>query len=204
MKKFLSVIIILISCNFTYGQNSEVKKMLQEIESQWSLDDNGNVTYQKIVEVPGMKKEDIYNRALNYFIYNYGSGKSVIQTQDKDKGEITGKGLYDEIFRYSNGFGFIYTGTYHILRVNVKDGKARILLTLTEYSEYFNGGGSGNPSTFKLIINKQFPVNKDGDSKNRMGKIFYLSHKKAMASLNAIEVAIKEGSTSKQIENNEW
>ena len=71
--------------------------MLKEIEGQWSLDDNGNVTYQRIVEVPEMKKDDIYNRVLNYFIYNYGSGKSVIQTQDKEAGLIVGKGLYEEV-----------------------------------------------------------------------------------------------------------
>jgi len=56
--------------------------MLAEIEGQWNLD--GNVTYTRIVEAHKLSKEEIYNRALNYFVYNYGSGKSVIQTQDKD------------------------------------------------------------------------------------------------------------------------
>lgn len=204
MKRILLLLVLATLCNFTYGQNSEVKAMLQEIEGQWSLDDNGNVTYQKIIPVPNLKKDEIYSRVLNYFIYNYGSGKSVIQTQDKDNGEIIGKGLYSDVFKTSNGFGFIFFSTYHILRVSVKDEKARILLTLTEYSEYFNGGGTGRPFTSPSIVSQQFPINKDGDSKNRMGKAFYFSHKKALNSIEAIENAIKGGNTSKQFENKEW
>lgn len=204
MKRIVPVLIFVISCIFTYGQNSEVNKMLQEIEGQWSLDDNGNVTYQRIVEATEIKKDEIYNRVLNYFVYNYGSGKSVIQSQDKENGEIIGKGLYDKVFKFSNGFGFIYMSTYHILRVNVKDGRARIILTLTDYSEFFNGGGSGAPSTSTLTVTQQFPFNKEGDRKNNMGKAFYYSHKRAVASLAAIEKAIKEGNTSKQLENSEW
>jgi hypothetical protein len=172
--------------------------MLKEIEGQWSLDDNGNVTYQRIVEVPEMKKDDIYSRVLNYFVYNYGSGKSVIQTQDKENGQIIGKGLYEDLHTFSNGFGWIILSTWHIVRVDVKDGKARIILTLTEYSEDFKGSVSSH------LVREEYPVNNDGNRKNITGKSFYKSHLKAIASLNSIEKAIKEGNTSKKLEDDKW
>ncbi len=202
MKITLSVIILVISCIFTNGQSSEVKKMLNKIEGQWSLDDNGNVTYQRIVEVPEMKKDDIYNRVLNYFVYNYGSGKSVIQTQDKENGLIVGKGLYKDVHV---GISLVttYIDAWHIVRVDIREGRARIILTLTEYDKKVTGG-STPPSYSTLKIEQEYPINEKGFLKTVMGKAFYKSHQKAIASLDAIEKAIKEGSTSKQLENTEW
>ncbi len=37
-----------------------------------------------------------------------------------------------------------------------------------------------------------------------MTKAFYKTHERALASLDAVEKAIKEGSTSKSIENSDW
>jgi hypothetical protein len=37
-----------------------------------------------------------------------------------------------------------------------------------------------------------------------MGKAFYKSHKAANATIDAIEKSIKEGNTSKEIENDDW
>jgi len=184
MKRILPVFILVLISIYSNGQNAETKKLLSEIEGQWAVDDNGNVTYQRIVEVPELKKDDIYNRVLNYFIYNYGSGKSVIQTQDKENGQIIGKGLYDNIHTFSNGFGFVYLSTWHIARVDVKDGKARVILTLTEYSENFEG------SISSINVKDEYPVNKDADRKNISAKAFYKSHLSAIASIDAIEKAI--------------
>jgi hypothetical protein len=198
MKRIVPVFIFVLLCICSNGQNSETKNKLTEIEGKWAVDDNGNVTYQRIVEVPEMKRDDIYNRVLNYFIYNYGSGKSVIQTQDKENGQIIGKGLYENLRTFSNGMGFVNLSTWHIVRVDVKDGKARIILTLSEYSENFQG------SISLRNIREEYPVNKDGTRKNIMGQAFYESHIRAIASIDAIEKAIKEGSTSKKIEDKEW
>jgi len=198
MKTIVLAVILFSSCICSYGQSSIVKKWLKEIEGQWSLDDNGNVTYQRIVEVPEMKKDDIYNRALNYFVYNYGSGKSVIQTQDKENGQIIGKGLYENFLTFSNGFGMVYLGTWHIVRVDVKEGKARILLTLTEYSEDFKS------SITLKNVRAEYPINNEGSRKNIYGEAFYRSHLLAKASLDSFEKAIKEGNTSKKIENDKW
>jgi len=198
MKRVVTVFFVIASCFYSYGQNSEVSNMLKEIEGQWSLDDNNNVTYQRIVEVPDINKDELFSRAQNYFIYNYGSGKSVIQTQDKEKGQIIGKGIYDRLHTFSNGTGWVYLGTWHIIRVDVKDGRARIIITLTEYQEDFKGILTNSN------VSKEFPINDEGGRKNIMGKAFYKSHNKAIESLDLIEKAIKEGTTSKQIEDDKW
>jgi hypothetical protein len=96
MKKVIVICALMIVVFGSFGQNYVVRNMLKEIDGQWSLDENSNVTYQRIVEVSEHTQDEIYERASMYFVYNYGSGKSVIQIQDKVKGQIIGKGLYSE------------------------------------------------------------------------------------------------------------
>jgi len=202
MKTNLLMILLAVFSITASGQNKKTKKMLAEIEGQWNLDDNGNVTYTRIVEAHKLSKEEIYNRALNYFVYNYGSGKSVIQTQDKELGRIVGKGLYDDVHV---GISIIttYVDCWHIARVDVKEGRARIILTLTTYDKKIVGG-DGPPSEISLRVEQSFPINPKGNQKTLMGKVFYKSHLSAILSLDAIEKAIKDGNTSKSLEKDDW
>lgn len=176
--------------------------MLEEIKGKWELDDNGNVTFVKIIDAPGLSKDEIYNRAFNYFTYNYVSGKSVIQNQDKQAGLLVGKGIYDNVHI---GISLIttYVDAWHILRVDSKDGKARAIVTLTEYEKKITGG-STPPSYSTMKIANEYPINEKGGQKTVMSKAFYKSYKKAMTTLDGVEKAIKEGSTSKALENSDW
>ena len=200
MKKLSLLILFTLFGAFSYGQSA--KEMLAEIDGKWELDDNGNVTIVKVIEAPELKKEEIFNRALNYFTYNYVSGKSVIQTQDKENGLIVGKGVYNDVHI---GMSLIttYVDAWHILRVDVKDGRARIIVTLTEYEKKIVGGNTP-PAYVTMKVAQEYPINLKGGQKTVMTKAFYKSFKKANESLDAVEKAIKEGNTSKAIENKGW
>ena len=203
MKKITVLLLLTLVTSVTYSQNKKTKKILDEIEGQWSLDDNGNVSYTRIIEVPEIKsKDEIYNRALNYFVYNYGSGKSVIQTQDKELGRVVGKGLYKNVHI---GISLIttYVDCWHIVRVDVKDGRARIILTLTEYDKKIVGGNTPD-SNSSIKVEESFPINPKGTQKTVMGKAFYKAHLSAIATLDALEKSIKEGNTSKELEGDKW
>ena len=202
MKKITGLAILILIATFSFGQNAKTKSMLKEIDGQWSLDDNGNVTYSRVIEAPDLTNDEIYNRVLNYFVYNYGSGKSVIQTQDKELGRVVGKGLYNDVHV---GVSLIttYVDCWHIVRVDVKEGKARIILTSTEYEKKIVGGNTP-PSYSTMKVEQEFPINPKGYAKTVMGKAFYKSHKAAIATMDAIEKTIKEGNTSKEIENDDW
>ena len=197
------VLLVTLVTSVTYSQNRKTKKMLAEIEGKWNLDENGNVSYTRIIEVPEIKsKDEIYNRALNYFVYNYGSGKSVIQTQDKELGRIVGKGIYKNV-HIGMSLVTTYVNCWHIVRVDIKDGRARIILTLTEYDKRISGGNT--PDALSSVkVEQSFPINKKGYQKTVMGKAFYKSHLSAIGTLDAIEKSIKDGNTSKALEKDKW
>ncbi|QII69991.1 DUF4468 domain-containing protein [Apibacter sp. B3706] len=200
MKKIFLVLFILIY-TFSFGQSA--KEMLKEIQGKWSLDDNNNVTVVRIIEVPNMSKDEIFQRALNYFTYNYVSGKSVIQTQDKESGVIVGKGLYENVHKGINVFK-MKVSAWHILRVDVKEGKARAIVTLLQYEKEMIVSGNSLPNYSTSFIAQEYPINPKGANKTIMGKAFYKTFKKANATLENLEKTIKEGSTSKDIENSDW
>ncbi len=204
MKKnrILIIALLMIIPFVTFSQSKKTKEMLKEIENQWTVDENGNVTYQLIVEAKDLGKDEIYNRAESYFIYNYGSGKSVIQSQDKKLGRLIAKGLYSKV-HIAGVLAISSFDFWHIVRVDVKDGRARIILTLTEIEKTVSGG-SGLPSTHKFSLSGLFPFNKKSMTKNHDGQAFYKAHLRAQLTLKAIEKAIKEGNTSEAIENDDW
>lgn len=183
------------------AQNRVVRDLLESIEGQWQVDDNGNVTYERVIELPELSKPELFNRGLNYFTYSYTSGKSVIQTEDKELGRIVGKGIYDNVHVGVTVVANVFD-CYHIARLDVREGRARILLSLTQY-EWTSS--STNPPTVGLTdVSSSFPVIPDGRLKNQYGKAFYKSHQRAMATLDAIEKALREGNTSTKFENDDW
>jgi hypothetical protein len=199
MKKI--TLLLLLTITISFSQTKKTKKLLAQIEGKWKLDDNNNITYIKIIEDLDLKKDEIYTRALEYFTYNYGSGKSVLQVQDKDKGLIIGKGLYSKTHIGFSLVSYIFD-TWHILRVDIKKNKVRIILSLTYY-DFTVSGGSSPDTNSKILIANSFPVNPKGRLKNQFAKAFYGSHLRAQKTLLAIEKAIKKGNTF-NVKKDDW
>ncbi len=78
-----------------------------------------------------------------------------------------------------------------------------MIVTLTEYEKKIVGGNTP-PSYSTMKVAQEYPINPKGGQKTVMTKAFYKAFKKANNTLDAVEKAIKEGSTSKSIENSEW
>ncbi|MHB9142675.1 MAG: DUF4468 domain-containing protein [Paludibacter sp.] len=123
------------------------------------IDENKNLVFSKVVDNLKMTKDDIYVKAFSYFAYNYKDAKSVIQQQDKDAGVIIGKGYFNDFSSYNKskniGMGLTFTtyDTYsatHILRIDIKDGRARIILTVDNYE--INRGISSTKSVGSAIL----------------------------------------------------
>ncbi|MEG0848408.1 MAG: DUF4468 domain-containing protein [Flavobacterium sp.] len=198
MKKIL-LCVFLICNSFVFAQSK--KEMLAEMDGKYNVDDNNNVTITKIIEIDGLKKEEIYPRVLAYFTYNYGNGESVIQVQEKENGLIIGKGIYDNVHV---GYSIVTTeiDLWHVIRVDIKDNKVRVFITLTEYKTKTMGGNTP-PSYGTLKVADSYPINPKGWQSTIYTKALYKSTKMAYKSIESIEKSIKEGNTN-SAENAGW
>ena len=198
---FTIITFSIIICNIITGQSYSTKEMLKAIEGQYEVDDNGNISYTKIIDVDSITKDVIYQRASDWFTYNYANGENVVQVDDKENGHIVGKGVYANVHSQVGLTTFDYD-TWHIVRIDTKDFKVRIILSLTDYRLAGTFSGTTVYSTHR--VSAEYPINKEGDSKNAYGKAFAKSHERAMATLASFEKAIKEGTTFKKAEGKDW
>lgn len=198
--KTIFLILFLSLSTAAMAQDHKTKELLKEIEGQWTVNDAGNVEYQRIIEAPGVGQEEIYNRVMDFFLYYYDMGKSVIQTQDRVLNRIVGTAVFDDV--HSTFFPNNYVDCWHSIAVDVKDGRARASLILTEFENELIMDYSSIFQTYK--VSDSYPVNPNGKTKNKMGKAFYKSHLAALDALDALERSIKEGIYLDQRQNDEW
>lgn len=204
MKKLLLLLsaFLCLTASAAKEEKLSMKEMLAKIDGKWELDNNDNVTFTKVIEAADFKSDDLYSKILAYFTYTYNSGESVVQIEDKEKGLIIGKGIYQNVH---TGVSLSATevNTTHILRADIKDGRVRIIVTLQQYYITSTPLTGGSIARRQINVSDCFPVNEKGKSKTVMGKAFYKSYTQAMETFEGIDQAIKEGMTGSH-EDETW
>lgn len=174
--------------------------MFREINGQWEVDENGYITYQKVVDGLKLNKTELYNRAMNYFADNYGDVDSFILDRDVANGIIVGKGIFKKVHILDDLLQHVIIDTLHTLKVEVKDSRARITLSLTQYDEIVRGGElPGNHYLYPITI--QYPFNPNAYQKDLYELAFNKSDLKALETIADVESVLRGESTQGRIEN---
>lgn len=108
------------------------RKHLPEMKFEWS----------EVVEVPGVPKQILYQRALEWFNQTFNDMRAVIQSQDKEAGTFYAKG-YVKFGRIKGTPGETYV--YFTVNISVKDGKYKY-----EFNNFFHEGNI--PSHHKMNL----------------------------------------------------
>lgn len=115
MKKLILTIGVLFITGICLAQDTLLNKLPIK---------NGGLVYEKVVEMPGKSKIDLYNNAKQWFVDYFKSSKDVIQNEDKEQGRITGKGI--ALIPFKGGLGTTFMYDQHMtIQVDCKDGKYR-------------------------------------------------------------------------------
>lgn len=113
MKKAFLVLLSTLILNGMYAQD----KLLGILPLK-----DGKVTYTNVIQVDSFSKDELYKRAKRWFIDTYKSGKDVIQLDDKENGEIVGKGFFEETWMVT-----FYAGqnvnVWQTIKIHMKDGR---------------------------------------------------------------------------------
>jgi hypothetical protein len=117
MKKPL---LILLAALFTISVKAQIK---DTVGLNLPLKE-GKIYYEGIVEVPGKTKTQLYASAKRFLLESFVSSKAVIESEDKEDGNISGKGINPVILKLN----FLYNGNFSdemIIQIDCKDGKYR-------------------------------------------------------------------------------
>lgn len=110
MKRFPLIFVMLFSLN-VFAQNSNP------------------LIYSEVVDLPGLSKDEIYSMARMWFVEAYKNPQKVLQIQDKESGEIVGKGntkYYSKIWMGAEGSKGVINYT---VKIFIKDGKYKYEIT---------------------------------------------------------------------------
>lgn len=89
----------------------------------------GVVAYSNVIQVDSVSKDQLYARAKRWFVKTYKSANDVIQLDDKENGEIIGKGNF-KISYYARE-----PIINHTISILVKDGRFKYIITDLVYSD---------------------------------------------------------------------
>ncbi|WP_375418163.1 DUF4468 domain-containing protein [uncultured Hymenobacter sp.] len=124
------------------------------------------ITYQGVVDVPGLTKDQLYVRAHEWLAKAYRSANDVIQMQDKEAGRLVGKGTTRVMVRgYDAGY------VRHTLTIYLKDGRYKYVLTDLSHDapglkNFVSGGPLERPNGEVMVMGgkKQWDeVRRDAD-----------------------------------------
>ena len=162
-----------------YGElwNDAAANLAKDIQ----LDKNNALTYTQVIEAPGKSKEQLYI-LLNYWYSNtFGSGKAVIQLNDKDAGVIIGKGYVEHIADHVGGMNTYVVNLTPIIKTDIKEGKVRVTYTVPFYdvNKLAGGGILGNARTATRIeenwaVEKCYPFAEKDKHKKSSSKAFVI------------------------------
>ncbi len=101
---------------------------------------DGKITYGGVVQIDGLSSEELYKRTKRWFIETYNSGKDVIQLDDKENGEIIGKGFF-ETYWQSTFYSGIGINIHETIKIQVKDGRYKYEITDFKVKFYVPAAG---------------------------------------------------------------
>lgn len=149
MKNLLISLILIVNCFITVGQTSPFNSDSiakygygsEFIDFKVSINENNELQFVKVVDSLKSSKEDLYTKVLSYFAYYYKDANNILQQQDKENGVVIAKGLFGNIsnFKKTESSGLIPITMFfdydakHTVRVDIKDGKVRYILTVSDY-----------------------------------------------------------------------
>ena len=181
----------------------------QNLATTLTLDKNNALTYTQVIEAPGKTKEQLYILLNYWYSSTFGSGKAVIQLNDKDAGVIIGKGYIESIASHTGGMNNYTVHLEPVIKTDIKDNKIRITYTVPFYSVVVRVGGGfwGNPAQAKRsdenwVLDKCFPFAEKDSHKKTSSKAFVMAHAYSNVVMDKIEEAVKSGLVGN--EDEEW
>jgi len=173
------------------------------------IDKNGNISMINIIQAPSLSKDQIYIQTNSWFVNTFNSGKSVIQLNEKDAGVILAKGYLKNIAEQV-GFAINYEISASVLfRIDIKDGRARLITTIQEYESVNRGGVAGaisgnvsasmnvcKPETVYPFVDAAAGLSRKAGAKAYCACCMYM-----IAMKNQLEKAINEGIIGGDVED---
>lgn len=124
-----------------YGDNWT--EAAENLSKEVALDNKNRLNYQEVIACPGQTKDKLFDKAIEWFEKAFKSKDThgVIKEQDKEKGYILTQAYIEKIALQSAGVNHYQVDVAPYIRVDLKEGKARVSVYADHYEITVTAGG---------------------------------------------------------------
>jgi hypothetical protein len=124
------------------------------LKSKFELDKNDQLTYSNVIECAGMDKDKIYDNINGWFTKTFADKTAAVQTNSKETGAL----IVNVNIKNVVTFPHQVVSVNMIVKINIKDGKARLTTTIKDY--VINSGTSWTSKKCYPFYDEQDPLRK--------------------------------------------
>ncbi len=198
----IGLLLLLVSGN-AYAQNSildnspfkntfnssRVEEAIRELSDIWKVDDKG-VSFVITVDSLSLSSSEIIAYSKEYLEEAYQYSKYNIENVNTERAFVIGRGEFNNFETYAafpNQYSF---NCEHHLRIDAKEGRARICFIVTEYDLLRINGNISERN--KIKVKDVSPADPNADSSRKMyNKAFLAMAKLAVSTLYDIRETLK-------------
>lgn len=156
---------------------------------------DGKVYYSEVIQVDtSLKKNDLFNTVRKWFAEAYKSANDVIQLQDRETGEIVGKGIVKAVYKIPLNPS-VDVSVYHTINISVKDGRFRYVITDLR-ARYYSSGTQIGTSYIKGNDVEWTVTNEVRGNKKNTTEMYRDVHAQILALIESLTAAMKTNAKS--------
>jgi hypothetical protein len=156
MKTLVIFLFLVFTTLVGYTQDTTINIISQQLPIDSTTD---QISFVRIVELPGTPKNQIYTGAREWFTFRYPDARKVLQMEDAENGVLIGKAA--RTFKD----GLLTQRMVYTIKIYVKDNKYKAEITNIYYEEEpskVNGYTTGVSIRAEAMITDEALFKKDG------------------------------------------
>ena len=146
---------------------------------------DGKVTYSGVVQMQGVSKDEMYKRVKMWFLNNYNSSKDVIQFDDRENGEVIGKGCFKALWMV-RFYTALPINVWKTIKIQIKDDWFRYEITDFKMRNYYLSSQNASLTDVGISLEQW---NKGHDANNK--KFYPVINNQIIAIIKSLQNAIE-------------
>jgi hypothetical protein len=182
--------------NDIFGSRS-YRSVAKDIREHVPLDSRNAVNYEKIIQLPHLTGEELFERMKRWAESFFNSYESKIRSVEKEKYRIVAQGYVNNVIEHDGVENKYYISLRPIITLQAKDGKVRAVFSINTYDVHREAKSNRMfiPNTYTnetWAISRCYPYEEIGDMhETTSAKALVMTHVCATMFMEVIENALK-------------
>ena len=200
----LSIMILFTLRGNEVRADEKTDSIAENLLKQVVLNDDDALFYREVIQCGELTKDQLYVNVNYWFTKYFEDANAVIKLNDREAGCIIGEGLVKNIAGRTKGFNAYYVSIRPVIRVDFKDYRIRVTVTIPNYEvvrsigggtvAFFMGGGRASNFNEVWSFSTCYPFDIDDKRKGRdfLGPALIMADASVKDIIRGIEDAAKD------------